>query len=479
MNTQHIPSSKSFTIVVFVLLFSGSSFSQTVTDLRDTTIQADYIIITSGAYVSAAEQLAAFRTSHSALSAKIVIVDSIYHQFNATTTADSAIRDFIRYTLSNWKTPKPNFFLLAGNVNTVPSHKEEGLQLQLDLLEDSIMVDQWFVENTNSTPQYIASIGRFPAWNLAQLQTMVNKTITYQTIQSTAWMNKAIIVADSIEEIPYLFEEISKETAHRMYPLWKDTLIVHIRATSPNYKSTESFRNLWNSGTGVISFVGMANEKQFSRSRYFGMEDVSLLTNGDKLPICLFTAGLRFERLDTTGIVVDLMKSNIGGSVATIAGSGAMYLDEAEQFINFLFSSLATHASMTLGEAMMNGLNIPVSWFERKYTLLGDPALTIRKGPITTVQDHPSIPEKFVLHQNFPNPFNPSTTIQFTLPSEQFVSLKVYNMLGQEVASLVNDIRSQGTHSVTFNAIHLSAGAYVYRLQAGNFSDVKKLMLLK
>jgi hypothetical protein len=85
----------------------------------------------------------------------------------------------------------------------------------------------------------------------------------------------------------------------------------------------------------------------------------------------------------------------------------------------------------------------------------------------------------FALEQNYPNPFNPSTTISYQLPSEGQVSLKVYDMLGNEVATLVNEMKTAGEYQVDFNAAALSSGIYFYRLQAGNFVDTKRMMLMK
>lgn len=98
---------------------------------------------------------------------------------------------------------------------------------------------------------------------------------------------------------------------------------------------------------------------------------------------------------------------------------------------------------------------------------------------ITSVDDVKQIPADYVLEQNFPNPFNPSTAISFSLPQAGFVTLKVFNLLGQEVASLVNENKIAGNYSITFNASNLSSGVYLYRIEAGNYSSVKKLTLIK
>jgi hypothetical protein len=89
------------------------------------------------------------------------------------------------------------------------------------------------------------------------------------------------------------------------------------------------------------------------------------------------------------------------------------------------------------------------------------------------------IPTSFSLAQNFPNPFNPTTTIQFSLPQAGDVSLKIYNLLGEEVKTLIDEYKEIGNHSVQFNANNLASGMYLYRLQAGSFIETKKMILLR
>jgi hypothetical protein len=98
--------------------------------------------------------------------------------------------------------------------------------------------------------------------------------------------------------------------------------------------------------------------------------------------------------------------------------------------------------------------------------------------PVDSPPD-PEPPGRFTLEQNYPNPFNPETTISYQLPAFSNVVLKVYDLHGREAATLVNEKKAAGKHSVTWNASSMSSGVYFYRLRAGGFSETKKLLLLK
>jgi hypothetical protein len=98
---------------------------------------------------------------------------------------------------------------------------------------------------------------------------------------------------------------------------------------------------------------------------------------------------------------------------------------------------------------------------------------------LTSVAEQESVPAMFALEQNYPNPFNPTTTIGYSLPHSGLVKLSVYDVLGRQVAALVDKKQEAGVYEIPFNASFLSSGVYFYRLDIGVFTQTKKMLVLK
>jgi len=124
-------------------------------------------------------------------------------------------------------------------------------------------------------------------------------------------------------------------------------------------------------------------------------------------------------------------------------------------------------------KSIQNGYELWISCASR-----GVAVLKVETG-VTNQEEIINTPTDFVLNQNYPNPFNPTTTISFSIPSSTFTSLKVYDILGNEVATLVNEEKPAGEHKITFDASKLTSGVYLFRLNSGNFTEIKKMILLR
>ena len=99
---------------------------------------------------------------------------------------------------------------------------------------------------------------------------------------------------------------------------------------------------------------------------------------------------------------------------------------------------------------------------------------------VTAISDEKnSLPDKYALNQNYPNPFNPTTTINYQIPELSIVTIKVYDVLGNEILTLVNEEKPAAYYEIEFNALSLASGIYFYKLQAGYFVETKKMILLR
>ncbi len=131
-----------------------------------------------------------------------------------------------------------------------------------------------------------------------------------------------------------------------------------------------------------------------------------------------------------------------------------------------------------VGQYQSGGAATPPGELEsgRYYTQTYDP---VKIGSLTNVNSEFINPYEYNLSQNYPNPFNPITTIEYQIPELSFVKIKVYDVLGSEVSTLVNEEKPSGSYEVKFDAAGLSSGIYFYRIQAGNFVQTRKMILLK
>jgi hypothetical protein len=96
-----------------------------------------------------------------------------------------------------------------------------------------------------------------------------------------------------------------------------------------------------------------------------------------------------------------------------------------------------------------------------------------------SIAENELIPLQNRLEQNYPNPLNPSTEIKYSVKDDGIVQLRIFNMLGQEVKTLLNEYRTAGNYSVRFDAVNLASGVYFYQLESGEFSEIKKMILIR
>jgi hypothetical protein len=172
----------------------------------------------------------------------------------------------------------------------------------------------------------------------------------------------------------------------------------------------------------------------------------------------------------TTGVAsftADL--SGLGGGAAVVFASG--FLNPAANNNGPAFGLYA---------ALPNGAVVALPAVAPSAIVAIDDEDELTEGKIEELErGAAALPTDFALSQNYPNPFNPTTTISFALPKSSPVTLSVYNILGQEVARLVDGPMAAGAHQVTFDAANMASGIYFYRLQTDGFSEQRKMVLMK
>jgi hypothetical protein len=181
---------------------------------------------------------------------------------------------------------------------------------------------------------------------------------------------------------------------------------------------------------------------------------------------------------------------NIAASAGTLTPGEGLRLENGELthvspkpqaagMVTFNFTLTAPESGTTIIYATGNSVNNNGSATGDVWNFSQPKSVLV--GPAVNVEDEIMIAE-FTLQQNYPNPFNPSTLINYEIPvdaSGEMVSLKVYDLLGTEIAELVNEIKPAGKYSINFNASNLSSGVYIYKITAGKYAAARKMSLVK
>ncbi len=260
----------------------------------------------------------------------------------------------------------------------------------------------------------------------------------------------------------------------------------------------------------ITNLDGLSKIISISRNLY--IHNNSALTNIDSLKNIISVGGnlaisdnntlSNIDGLSNVSSVDGKLQINSNDALTNLDGLNSIVSvgDELRISLNLILTNLDGLNNITFVGANLKVLaNYSLSSFCGLYLLLSSEGLQgeydinynlinptqreiINAGPCTTsieVVKNDLAPKKYELQQNYPNPFNPSTTISYSLPHSGLVQLKVYDLLGREVADLVNEEQAMGNYKVEFNASNLTSGVYLYRLQSSGFTETKKLVLLR
>jgi hypothetical protein len=217
------------------------------------------------------------------------------------------------------------------------------------------------------------------------------------------------------------------------------------------------------------------------------IRDLEVSVTGDTIYACGTDAGGNHPTTYWKPLNASGLWSSIGTSGFPMHGEEAYAITIGRDTVycaveNEIYYRPVTATSWTMGYAYPVGQRINVLYFGDLLVGTGTGFYDHSGSDFTSNVAEPTgtvIPSEFVLQQNYPNPFNPTTMISYNLPSESRVKLSVFNLLGKEVAVLVNAWQTAGNYAVRFDGSNLPNGVYFYKIQARNFTEIRKMLLLK
>jgi hypothetical protein len=311
-------------------------------------------------------------------------------------------------------------------------------------------------------------------------------------VDSVATFGFTVPFADSTTAPPALQRHILIANNSYGFESWYLTFLAHnvINDTAKEVNAEHAMPLM--SGKTYRNFFGMDSTGKKKRFPY--MNAVNLLPSSVSDDTTRVSDPATTPGVDPGFILnpcnTDSIKAFLIGRWATGANVSWAYDPASDYHQSWPMNEDLSYSNNTLMTAAMGKLPLGdlYHWWPAKYTSwvaqeASEHATILNwltTGVITSVKAQPTaIPGKFDLSQNYPNPFNPTTTINYSIAQTGNVSLKVYNLLGQEVATLYSGVQQIGNHSAVFDGSRFASGVYFYRLEAGNNTITKKLVLMK
>lgn len=471
-------------------------------DLHDPTNSADYLIVSTQELIDEHPwiiQLADWRTQHGRVS-MVVPVEDVWNEFGDGTPLDTTLKKFLHYARQNWQPPQLRDLFIVGFHDVVPSHVEPdsffhhdpdtSFYYPIDYLSDFFFATD--PESANYIP--ILSIGRLP-WSPAQSPSLWNyyeKVVAYETAETAPWQTRIHLIADYDDpHFASFWEDFCEPLAELVpedYTIERD--YPDFEEGHPWHGDREEIIENFQLGSYYAAYMGHGGGSIWSGILQLEPSDFEPLTNGDRMPIVTSLGyDVYINSFELGGIAASLIANPNGGAIAYFGLSSIGWAYSGREFETTQCEHAVSDSIWTLGEIWRQTeeefiQEYGVSSEPSRHTafgcmLLGDPGLRL-PGRVSSVgEDIPTVPADICLEGNYPNPFNSTTRIAFRLNRATDVSLKIYNLLGQEVATLIDGFMVAGSHVISWNATETPTGIYFCRMEAPGFAQTRKMVLIK
>ncbi|MEJ2613937.1 MAG: C25 family cysteine peptidase, partial [Ignavibacteriaceae bacterium] len=420
-----------YSIGLFAILFAPFLIAQSI-DLRDYNNQYDYVIISAPGLMSSCNNFKIHKEEEG-FKVFVVSTEQVYSQFNSKISGQDNLRDFISYAGTYWKSPRPKYFLLVGDLSKIPNYEF----LSLTGYNDTTKTDYYYSVNLYD-PDTLHSdfyVGRIAARTTTELTNYFNKVINYENSSNIqGWNQNSLVVSDDgatpSGSDGNLFQNLALQTGEQ-FPSIINVKYYFESDTSMYYGNKDSILNYINTtGTGSVFFVGHDNDSVFTHENLLTLNDVNSINNGEKYFFVNFLGKNSFSGPSST-CLVDQMLFKEDGAVAGFNTVGIVFAIEGSGLIGDYIKYLYSTSHFTLGEVVNTVLNNSSYSQKIQYNIFGDPSIKLKYDITAGVNPPVSlVPNQYKLEHNYPNPFNPSTKIGFNLPKDDNIQLKVYDVLG-------------------------------------------------
>ncbi|MCC6476957.1 T9SS type A sorting domain-containing protein [bacterium] len=482
--------------MLFVCLITTALFVNFArADLHDTANSADYIILTSQEVLDEydwIQDLLDYRAGQGR-TVMAVSVEEIWAEFTPA-GSDTAIRDFLHYAHQNWQPPQLKDVFIIGHTDIVPSHPLEQSN-SVEALSD------YFYALPEGSEDYSPrfALGRLP-WRSdypSSLNDFGAKIQSYEQSQIGDWARLCHLIADSNCGWTQDCEEYIEPTMGEHLPAGIGALRDYLGRPvgDPWAGSREEVILNLNEGSLFTCYYGITSGYEILPDGPITSEDFASMTNLEHLTFFVgtITNALGADSIDEIPFIASALNAPFGGMIAAVANSGVGWVWSGGAYDRRFMNELFAESNQTIGgcwttcctyyaDSMAVPPPFPSSTWDTLlgHFLLGDPA-TIIPGRGTSVDPiaSPVVPTQIEIVGNYPNPFNPATTIRFMLNRAGNARLTAYDVTGRTVGTLADNNFTSGEHSVLWSPVGLASGTYLVRLESAGQFATHRVILLK
>ncbi|MBN1559641.1 T9SS type A sorting domain-containing protein [candidate division KSB1 bacterium] len=455
------------------------------TSLKESN-SADILVITRQKFVQSITTNYKTWREAQGFDVKIVTLEEILTEFPSLQYFNS-IKEFMDVAF-NWYTP-PQYVLLVGSFRALPSYP---ISAPSPIGGSSDMDNYYVMDKEDDVFRLRIPIGRIPVDTAEQLDAVLQKL---RHVESKKDIDQygfdfLFIADDGPPDYNIDVFEHQVESLVNLLPANQSWQRMDLDSSSQFYGTRKNLFDFLQRKPVFLYFAGLSNAELWGHEGILASVDIDSITNINTPFFILGSLCESFYNSNPQNILIQrFLCEPEKGAFSAIASTGLVFTNQFDSLAQNIFKEMFRGSSPRLGDVFLGAINSLDKELRGEsglthffsFSIIGDPCLLLplqihARADIDKDQSELT----FELKQNYPNPFNPRTTIEFFLASDEIVDLKVYNVRGQPIATLLSKkLLRAGAHSIIFNGSHVASGSFIYKISAGEFQQAKRMVLLK